>query len=469
MTTVLVTTIYKDSDAKRYMELIQCLCENAHCSEISKIVVLVDDDFKFPVESPKIDYFKLSKRPTFQDAFYYADQYTSCEVKIVSNGDIYFKDEDLKLIKAVTHKDRVVALSRWDVSAAGEKHHAQRDSQDVWIYKNSMRKGYYDFTIGFLGADNRIAHELMSAGYEVVNPSKTIRTYHLHNTGIRTYTRNESYVVPKPYYLITPTYIGEQKYISSHSSKNAAEPNKPQMEHDPIVTDEEGNVVYDGEAQKAAMLELLSKKQYNTRYLLTVAIPTMQSRKIMRQGLIDKLTHQMKKHNLLNTVQVYPFEDNGVMPIGYKRNWINIHCSGKYVIHLDDDDDISDNYLIEIVQAIKSNPNVDAVTFNAQVTYDGENPELMVYDKMYKENKQVTTNNGTQRERMVAHINAIKREHCLAHPFIVIDKKGAKNRKERGDRGSDVAFSEALVRSGVINNSVHIGDVLYYYKYIQNK
>ena len=40
--------------------------------------------------------------------------------------------------------------------------------------------------------------------------------------------------------------------------------------------------------------------------------------------------------------------------------------SGKFIAHLDDDDDISDDYLIDIINAIKTNPNAHVITFKQE-------------------------------------------------------------------------------------------------------
>jgi hypothetical protein len=61
---------------------------------------------------------------------------------------------------------------------------------------------YGNFTLGMRGCDNRIAAEFEIAGYRVSNPSKSIRSYHVHNSGIRNYTTTD--VIPKPY-LTIPT------------------------------------------------------------------------------------------------------------------------------------------------------------------------------------------------------------------------------------------------------------------------
>jgi len=48
-------------------------------------------------------------------------------------------------------------------------------------------------------------------GYSIINPSVTVRTYHLHNSGYRTYGTGRGYkkseAVPPPYFFVNPTTL----------------------------------------------------------------------------------------------------------------------------------------------------------------------------------------------------------------------------------------------------------------------
>jgi hypothetical protein len=83
------------------------------------------------------------------------------------------------------------------------------DSQDTWIFKGGVNQvSGADFTMGIAGCDNAIAHLLEQHGYNVINPSRTIKTYHLHLTNIRNYTDisgNAIQRIQPPYKLINPT------------------------------------------------------------------------------------------------------------------------------------------------------------------------------------------------------------------------------------------------------------------------
>jgi hypothetical protein len=362
-------------------------------------------------------------------------------------------------------KDQCYALSRWDVTNNGNIHHCTWDSQDAWIFNGTIRDGEYDFLLGKPGCDNRIAAELKTAGYEVLNPSKSIQSFHQHKTGIRNYTRNEDEVVPRPYEFVTPTFLGEQVYRNYNIERNKAVPPT-------ISVDENGAIKYDYDKQKQIMAELAQKRTYKNHRLLTIAIPTLVERRALFDRLRAELTRQIEEAGLINQVEIRAYRDNGHGPIGWKRNHICIQAHGRYIVHFDDDDMPAPNYVRSIVAELNANPGVDCVTFNAEVTYDGVNPELMIYNHCYTTNEQLRDDSGkTYRTRMPSHINVIKRSIALMHPFKVILNPTGKNstRKERGDNGSDVTYSVELVNNKSIKTSVHIGEVLYYYNYSSKK
>lgn len=465
MKTVLITTYYQSKNKLRSFEMAQCLAENCHNKLIDAVIVLVDEYIKVPpIKSKKLKFINVLGRPTYQTLFNIANR-CAAQYKIICNGDIYFKEQDVMNIQANLKKHEVYALSRWDVHPSGVRHWNHWDSQDAWIFNGEIRKGSYEYELGVAACDNKITYALECSGYKVLNPSKSIRSFHLHITGARTYTDDKGvalFRLPPPYTLVTPTYIGEQ------FSYKAAAPTEKDLQD--IKTDGDGKVEYSYQAQADAMKKLLRERSFETNYLLTIAIPTLKSRKHLYDKLVAELNRQIKEGGFESDVQIYSKRDNGFDPIGWKRNHINIHCAGKYVAHFDDDDIPSPDYISSIVRALKENKGIDCVTFKAIVTYDGENPEEITYHVNHKNDKQRVDKYGNRfREKMVSHLCAIKREHVLKHPFKVIVKEGATNRRERHDNGTDVEFSREMVENETLKTSHHIDKVLYYYKYIQNK
>ena len=153
------------------------------------------------------------ERPTFSELF------AACDpegVNVIANSDIYFSTESLERIvgfyRDPANHRTCMALSRWEVQDHAQRESAtlwdHRDSQDVWIFRGKPDVPGADFTLGIPGCDNRIAKVILDAGYTVINPSRTIKSYHLHTSGYRTYgtgrggTKRD--VIPGPYHRITP-------------------------------------------------------------------------------------------------------------------------------------------------------------------------------------------------------------------------------------------------------------------------
>jgi len=148
--------------------------------------------------------FESQSRVRYQDFFDFINKYSADDdINVIANLDIYF-DETIDLCRDM-EKNSFYALSRWDVKKNRiVAHYARAESQDVWVFKGKVNiKG--DFFLGLRGCDNRIAYEAKMAGYNVFNPSHTIKAYHYHSSRIRNYSiRNKNDVVPGPYVVVPP-------------------------------------------------------------------------------------------------------------------------------------------------------------------------------------------------------------------------------------------------------------------------
>ena len=463
MKTLLVTTYYKDKVKERDDEFITCLRANADNKEIDNIIVLVDKGTEFPFEHYKITWRYVDKRPTYNSFFDIANT-VRYGISIIANTDIYFDDYNIGLIKSSIKKDECYALSRWDVQTKGDSiHYNHRDSQDAWIFKGEIRGVHGDFFIGKPGCDNRIAHEISEAGYTVINPSKTIKSFHLHISGIRNYKRVEAEVIPPPYKLVSPTYLGERYEAELSIGLNGSVIDRSIIKIIPKLTE------FSIEQQRKQASELLKKGKISKSFLLTVCIPSMHSRKKKLASLKDKLVQQMVFHGLTSKVQIKTEVDDGYAPIGWKRNKLNIECDGAYVIHLDCDDDIHPHYLPLLVKIIEENMGVDVITFNGSVSIDGGERVDMLFNITNTKNSIIKRNGKDVRLRMPCHLNAIRRERAIENLFPIKMVEGAKNRAERNDFGSDVEYSIAMVKNNTLKTNVHIDEILYLYNYKSDK
>jgi hypothetical protein len=189
-------------------ELDACFYDNINNSNFYRVHVFSDDET--PFTSERLIHNKPGKRLTYKDYFDYAkNNIPEGDIVVLSNSDIYFDDTISKIIK-LDLNNTVLALTRWCpnhghkiVDNTIQMYENAEKSQDVWIWKNFL-KNYEsvncNFTLGVLGCDNKIAYLFSQMGYNVMNPSLEIITYHLHkNDSTRIY---DPVWLPGPYLFV---------------------------------------------------------------------------------------------------------------------------------------------------------------------------------------------------------------------------------------------------------------------------
>jgi hypothetical protein len=174
---------YTDKHIARNRELKKCFSFNENVFGVDNVI-------------------SFNSRLSFSDFFSQINLLAEeSDISIIANSDIYFESlDELKTIKG----NEVYALSRWD----GNTLYDREDSQDAWVFRGKIKPiPDCNFGLGIPGCDNAIAERLQRAGYTVLNPSKSIKTIHLHSSNIRNYDRKTT--VPKPYLLIKTHLLNE--------------------------------------------------------------------------------------------------------------------------------------------------------------------------------------------------------------------------------------------------------------------
>ena len=205
----LFTQFYFDNQIKRSAELEYCLSRNVK-NDFDKIFTFVENE---NVERYVKEKYKkcipinISKRASFNDFFELLEKQDSDSINVISNSDIFF--DDLSIIKNTIQPKVCIALSRYDFHIDGSTTPFLRpDSQDTWIfYGNPKIRTQIEYGMGMAGCDNRLAHDISTFGYSIINPCSSIKTYHYHDSGIRNYLGEDAtptYRVPTPYLLVNP-------------------------------------------------------------------------------------------------------------------------------------------------------------------------------------------------------------------------------------------------------------------------
>jgi len=215
----LITQYFVHSNKTRAKEIRECLRKNCECYYIDTIVMLNETDlsheWKNMPGAKKIKQIIIGRRLTYHDVLtYISGSVPKNVISILSNADIYF-DSSLLNIWSVQLADRMMALLRWDDLADGSEPKLFgpcSDSQDTWIVLSdsvktrSWDKSIFGFQLGQAGCDNAFAGHMLRQRFLICNPALTIQTYHLHNSGVRNYSKKDAIYAPV-YVLIAPSHL----------------------------------------------------------------------------------------------------------------------------------------------------------------------------------------------------------------------------------------------------------------------
>lgn len=210
--TNLFVNYYNDNSQARQKEINECLSHNIANPLIDNIYLIVDSlkiNFYDFDQSEKVEKVVYPERPTYSYLFELANtKVTSDGITIVSNSDIYFDDHGLSLIKDYLQPETCYALSRWERESDGTVNLFDRaDSQDSWIFKGPIKHiDNCNFTMGRPGCDNAICERIEAAGYMIQNPSRDIKSIHVHKSNIRNYIYSDQRV-EQPYKFIPPANL----------------------------------------------------------------------------------------------------------------------------------------------------------------------------------------------------------------------------------------------------------------------
>ena len=174
--------------------------------------------------------------------------------------------------------------------------------------------------------------------------------------------------------------------------------------------------------------------------------------------LYEVLENQIRSGACESQVEVLTLLDNKQKTIAEKRNILLNSASGEFLAFLDDDDKVADNYIKEIIEAIKKEPKADVITYDQDCLINGiplkvsfglGNPhEGLTYDKIkgcYKDIK-----------RPPYHI-------CVWRKEIAKSEKFENVRAENGQSIEDIHWCLRLYPK--CQSTYHISKVLHNYLY----
>ncbi len=186
--------------------------------------------------------------------------------------------------------------------------------------------------------------------------------------------------------------------------------------------------------------------------ILSILIPTLESRKVYFNRITRLLKTQIDNNNYHDKVQIISHLDNGKILIGKKRNELIERCDTEYCVFIDDDDLVDFNYLKEIVTILERD-KPDAIGFKGWLENIRTHKKNMFIHRCGEE----YVTRGSVYYRPPNHLNPMKTEFYRQVPFPEIV------------RAEDYGQCLALKKAGLIKNCAFIDKFMYHYLFNPNK
>jgi glycosyltransferase involved in cell wall biosynthesis len=178
--------------------------------------------------------------------------------------------------------------------------------------------------------------------------------------------------------------------------------------------------------------------------LLTIGILHLPKRTNLYNSLISELNKQIKNCNAEDKIEIITEIDNGENSVGKKRNNVIDKAKGEYLCFIDDDDMITEIYILKTLKALETKPDVVELVgflpkYNLPFIHN-----LNCGGHFKKDGIQFRTPN---------HLNTVKTEIARKVRFPEIS------------HGEDQDYSHRLWNSGLMKTESLIGERMYIYQF----
>lgn len=204
---------YQTEDTHRNTEINYCLEQNLRNKNIDHFIWYVPSEYLEQIpQQLRGEVVPIRDRLTFGTAIRRARDREGLHILI--NTDIVVPESAVSQLKERIQQRDIVCLSRWESSMQDYPKarliQTRGGSQDLWAWRSTLAihdsaLDVFDrIPLGVPGCDNRMAYEFGKLG-NTINPSNTIRTYHIHESQYRTYTIRRTEPVPRYYATVAPS------------------------------------------------------------------------------------------------------------------------------------------------------------------------------------------------------------------------------------------------------------------------
>ena len=181
---------------------------------------------------------------------------------------------------------------------------------------------------------------------------------------------------------------------------------------------------------------------------LSILVPTLPSRAAFLRRLRSILAPQIAARPA-GEVELLTLLDDGAASVGQKRNQLVRMARGEYVVFVDDDDRVSDDYVATLLAGCQM--GVDAVCLQGKYRFTGSPHIDDFVDEPYANVGMVTSGGHTIYFRGAQHLDAIRRTIAMTVPFPEI----------RVDE--DRLWTRSLHLSGLIKSWHIVDHPVYFY------
>lgn len=181
---------------------------------------------------------------------------------------------------------------------------------------------------------------------------------------------------------------------------------------------------------------------------LSILIPTLGKRAHFLAKIKASLDCQIRDGSFQDKVEILTFLDNKENSVGAKRNSLLQRARGRYTVFVDDDDDVSPQYVHSIISVITDYPFIDCIGIRGLFFHEGRSDTFIHSIKYHN----YFERNGIY-YRPPNHWNPIRREISSSFKFPDINF------------GEDTDWAMQICRSRSLKTEFFIDSVSYYYRF----
>lgn len=181
--------------------------------------------------------------------------------------------------------------------------------------------------------------------------------------------------------------------------------------------------------------------------LLSIHVPTIEGREEVFEKLKQKITNQIQGRS---DIELLVLKDNKEISIGKKRQKLIDMTTAKYIVQIDDDDDIADDYILTVLPYLTT--NIDCIGYLEHITPEGSGGRHKTACHSNRFQDWATNKEGFDFVRTPFFKDIIRTDIVRA---IGVDDLRF---------GEDYSFSKKLKNSKLITTEVFIEKYMYFYK-----